>query len=81
MRVIDLTKAQTRDTIKTLEVLLNEARAGHIIGLAYAAQYQGDSEPVLGMTGRFRRDLFGAIGAASYMLRQFQNVLTSRREG
>lgn len=61
--VISIKEFKERDTIATLERLLEKARAGEITGLIYTVRL-GEWSHAVGVTGRYREDPISGLGAA-----------------
>jgi hypothetical protein len=61
--VISIKEYKERDTIATLERLLEKARAGEITGLIYTVSLS-QWDHAVGVTGRYREDPISGLGAA-----------------
>lgn len=73
MKLIDLDRERRREVVATLEALLESAKHGKIVGLAYIAQMARD-EHCAGTSGTYRRYPEKALQATFTLERHLARV-------
>jgi hypothetical protein len=75
--VVEIITPASRETIDALSYLLSEARAGHVVGIAYVAMHKANDLSI-DYAGEIRRYPLVAIGATALLSDELLTLVKDR---